>query len=68
MAGMICIVFFSLLHAGEYTGTTNNNAAFTLDDVYLYFYERKLSLAIATDNELRAATFCALYSTTQKNL
>ena len=68
MADMICIAFFFLLRPGEYTGTTTDDAAFTLNDVYLYSGRRKLSLADASDVELRAATSCALHFTTQKNL
>ena len=67
MADIICIAFFFLLRPGEYTGTTSDDAAFTLDDVYLYLGKRKLPLATATDGELRAATSCALHFTTQKN-
>ena len=68
MADMICVAFFFLLRPGEYTGTTSDDAAFTLNDVYLYLGKRKLSLATASDTELRAATSCALHFTTQKNL
>ena len=68
MADIICIAFFFLLRPGVYTGTTNNDATFTLDNVYLYLGKRKLFLATAIDTELRAATSCALHFTTQKNL
>ena len=59
---------FFLLCPGEYTGTTNDDDTFSLDDVYLYLGKRKLSLATAIDTELRVATSCALHFTTQKNL
>ena len=68
LADIICIAFFFLLRPGEYTGTTTDNTAFTLNDVYLYLGKRKLSLATATDTELRAAASRALHFTTQKNL
>ena len=68
MADIICIAFFFLLCPGEYSGTTDNDADFSFNDVYLYLGKRKLSLATATDTELRAVTSCALHFTTQKNL
>ena len=68
MADMICIAFFFLLRPGEYTGITTDDAAFSLNDVYLYLGKRKLPLATATDAELKASTSCALHFTTQKNL
>ena len=67
-ADIICIAFFFLLGPGVYTGTTSNDAAFTLDNVYLYLGKRKLSLATATDGELRAVTSCAPNFKTKKNL
>ena len=60
--------FFFLLRPGEYSGTTTDNQAFTLNDVYLYLGKQKLSLATATDSDLEAATSYALHFTTQKNL
>ena len=58
MADIICIAFFFLLRPGEYTGTVNNDATFTLNDVYLCLVvKRKLSLESATDSESRAALF-----------
>ena len=36
IADMICIAFFFLLRPGEYTGTTNDDAAFCLNDVCLH--------------------------------
>ena len=68
LADIICIAFFFLLHPGEYAGTTSDDTAFTLNDVYLYLGKQKLSLTTATDTELIAATSCALHFTTQKNL
>ena len=64
---MICIAFYFLLRPGEYTGTTNDDAAFRLDDVSLFLGSRKLNLTSAPDRELEAATSTSLYFTTQKN-
>ena len=47
---------------------TSDNAAFFLNDVYLYLGKRKLPLATAMYTELKAITSCALHFTTQKNL
>ena len=35
MVDIMCIAIFFLLRPSEYTGTTNDDAAFTLDNVYL---------------------------------
>ena len=35
-ANMICIAFYFLLWPGEYTGTTDDDAAFSLDYVRLH--------------------------------
>lgn len=53
MADIMYIVFFFLLRPGEYTSTTNDNAAFTLDDVYLYILVKEKSpwLRLQTLNE-----------------
>ena len=66
-ADMVCIAFFFLLRPGEYTGTTNDDAAFRLDDVSLFLGSRKLDLVTSPDRELEAATSTSLYFTTQKN-
>ena len=66
-ADMICIAFYFLLRPGEYTGTTNDDAAFRLEDVTLYLGSRRLNLVSALDRELEAATSTSLYFTTQKN-
>ena len=64
---MICIAFFFLLRPGEYTGTVNDEAAFSLNDVRLYSGTRRLHLDTALDAEIAAATSVSLYFTTQKN-
>ena len=66
-ADMICLAFFFLLRPGEYTGTTNDDAAFTLSDVRLHLGRRRLCLATAPLHEIQAATWVSLYFTTQKN-
>ena len=67
IADMICIAFFYLLRPGEYTGTTNDDAAFTLDDVRLNLGARHLDIKTAPLAEIEAATSMSLYFTTQKN-
>lgn len=67
LADMICAAFFFLLRPGEYTGTTNDDAAFHLENVSLFLGSRKLGLSTAPTRELEAATSVSLYFTTQKN-
>ena len=67
IADMVCLAFFYLLRPGEYTGTTNDDAAFALDDTRLYLGPRRLNLASASIAEIQAATSVSLYFTTQKN-
>ena len=67
LADMICAAFFFLLRPGEYTGTTNDDAAFQLENVSLFLGSRKLCLLTAPTRELEAATSVSLYFTTQKN-
>ena len=68
MTNMICIAFFFRLRPGKYTGITTDDAAFSLNDVYLYLGKIEFPLATAIDAELSAATFCALHFTRRKNL
>ena len=63
---MICIAFYFLLRLGEYTGT-DDDAAFSLDDVRLHLGGRQLNLEMAPTHEIEAATSIGLYFTTQKN-
>ena len=67
IADMICIAFYFLLRPGEYTGTTNDDAAFTLDDVRLFSGTRRLCLQNSSVAAIQAATSVSLYFTTQKN-
>ena len=67
IADIICIAFFFLLRPGEYTGTTNDDAAFTLGDVRLHVGQRRLDLPSAPLRDIQAATWVSLYFTTQKN-
>ena len=64
---MICIAFFFLLRPSEYTGTTSDEAAFSLSDVQLYLGTRLLANDSATTHEIKSATSVSLYFTTQKN-
>ena len=67
LADMICIAFYFLLRPGEYTGTTNDDAAFTLADVRLFIGHRRLNLVQAPISQIQAATSVSLHFTTQKN-
>ena len=67
IADMICLAFFFLLRPGEYTGTTNDDAAFTLGDIRLHVGQRRLDLTSASLRDIQAATWVSLYFTTQKN-
>ena len=64
---MIIIAFFFLLRTGEYTGTKSDSAPFCLSDVTFSVGRMVFDTAIATDNELAAATFVILIFSTQKN-
>lgn len=67
VADIVCLAFFFLLRPGEYTGTTNDDAAFRLEDVRLHLGQRRLDLTLASDVEIKSATWVSLYFTTQKN-
>jgi len=64
---MMCMAFFFLLRPGEYTGTTTDDQAFSLDDVTLFLGSRELSNEHAPDHDIAAATAVSLTFTTQKN-
>lgn len=68
IANMVCIAFYFCLRPGEYTGTTNDDAPFLLQDVGFYIGPRKLDNATAFDWEILAATAVTLMFTTQKNM
>lgn len=53
-ADMICIVSFLLLYSVEYTGRTNNNAEFSLNDVCFCFGNKNLKLATVSELEMLA--------------
>jgi hypothetical protein len=67
IANMICIAFFFCLRPGEYTGTTTDDQAFSLDDVTLYLGDRRLHNDLSSDHELGAATSVTYLFTDQKN-
>ena len=67
IADMICIAFYFLLRPGEYTGTTSDDTAFSLNDIHLCLGTRRLDLEHSSTNDLKAATSVSLYFTTQKN-
>jgi hypothetical protein len=64
---MIVIACFFLLRPCEYTGTTNDDAPFRLEDVHLYIGGRKLNSHTASLAELDAASSVSYKFTTQKN-
>ncbi|VEU43031.1 unnamed protein product, partial [Pseudo-nitzschia multistriata] len=67
VANMMCIAFFFCLRLGEYTGTTSDDQAFTLQDLAFFIGARRLHSATASDAEISAATSIQLTFTTQKN-
>lgn len=67
IANTIVIAFFYLLRPGEYTGTTTDDAAFTLADIGLHVGNRRLDLFTAPAHDILAATAASYTFTTQKN-
>lgn len=67
IANIIVIAFFYLLRPGEYTGTTTDDAAFTLADIGLHVGHRRLDLFTAPAHDIQAATAASYTFTTQKN-
>ena len=67
VADMIVITFFLLLRPGEYTGTKIDSTPFRLSDGTFSVGRTVFDTAIATYNELAAATFVILMFSTQKN-
>jgi hypothetical protein len=67
IADMINIAFFFLLRPGEYTGTTNDDTLFRLQDVYLYIGSRGLDTMLCSEAEVHGATSVSYTFTTQKN-
>jgi hypothetical protein len=64
---MICLAFFFLCRPGEYTKPTGDNAPFRLEDVTLYVGNCRILAPLATEDDLKRATFVTLTFTTQKN-
>jgi hypothetical protein len=67
IADMCCIAFFFLLRPGEYTVSTGESTPFRVCDVQFQIGSRRLHTLLASDAELRSATFATLTFTTQKN-
>jgi hypothetical protein len=67
IANTIVIAFFYLLRPGEYTGTTTDDAAFTLADIGLHVGNRRLDTFSAPAHDILAATAASYTFTTQKN-
>jgi hypothetical protein len=67
IANVIVIAFFYLLRPGEYTGTTSDDAAFTLADIGLHVGNRRLDIFTAPSHDIHAATAASYTFTTQKN-
>ena len=68
LANLTCIAFYFCLRPGEYTGTTSDDHAFSLDDVGLFSLDQRLSLRDTPDHLLRAATHVTYTFTKQKNM
>ena len=67
IADMIVVAFFFLLRPGEYTGTTNDDTPFRLQDIQLFLGQQRLDLLTDPPALLRSATSVSLTFTTQKN-
>jgi hypothetical protein len=67
IADMIALAYFYLLRPGEYTGTQSESTPFRVQDISLFYGNRRLNLATCTDAEISSATFGVLEFTTQKN-
>jgi hypothetical protein len=67
VADMIILAFFFLLRPGEYTGTTNDDTPFRLQDIQLFVNLLPLNLTTCAVAELYTATSVSLTFTTQKN-
>ena len=67
IADMCCIAFFFLLRPGEYTISPSESTPFRICDVQFQLGSRRLHPTLATDNDIRNATFATLTFTSQKN-
>jgi hypothetical protein len=68
IADMLILGFFLLLRPGEYTYTTNPEAApFCLQDTHILINDRRLNHLQCTEQELLAVNYIALEFTSQKN-
>jgi len=67
IADLTVIAFCFLLRPGECTGTTTDDAAFTLDDVTLHLHNTPLDTMTAPISQIEAAAAVTLTFTTQKN-
>ena len=67
IAHMICIAFYFCLRPGEYTGTTTDDQAFSLEDISFHLGDRMLNNISSPDHEIEAATAVKYTFTTQKN-
>lgn len=67
IADMCCIAFFFLLRPGEYTMSSGGSTPFRLCDVQFQIGSRRLHTLLASEADIRSATFATLTFTTQKN-
>jgi hypothetical protein len=67
IAHMISIAFFFSLCPGEYTGTTTDDQAFSLDDISFHLGDRMLNNTSSPDHKIEAATAVKYTFNTQKN-
>jgi hypothetical protein len=67
IADMTTIILFYLLRPGEYTGTTNDGAAFRQCGLQLWVGNQAVDVMHATEAQLLASTSASIVFTTQKN-
>lgn len=67
ISDMVIIAFFYLLRPGEYTGTSNDDTPFRLQDVQLFKNGQRLDLFTARADDILSAHSASLTFTTQKN-
>ena len=68
IANLMCIAFYFCLRPGEYTGTTTDDQAFSLNNVNLFVGGRRLSLKDSSDADILASTRVHLTFDKQKNM
>jgi hypothetical protein len=67
IADMTTITLFYILRPGEYTGTTNDGAAFRLCDLQLWVGNQAVDVMHVMESQLFTSTSASLVFTTQNN-